>query len=301
MFRQAWLLGSPEFPTPPSGIWQQASEQDQQHIALCLDGVQEYCTASAPPAGLEAALPLLTKERGDRGLRARLLPPARLPFPLLIDSSALGLVTACRLVMATPRAEARGLFRKGVEAVLGSWPALQLPLDVFLSHDVGFLENWKMFVAVENGFGGAYSQEKAEWMVEAVEQYFQSNADLELDEIEDFLAELMNNEFDTMIEDGSLAQVSQQLRLFFGQCQQGEGAAVHEAIVRLAQKKQEAKVAAAKSKPAEESSSEEEQGTEEEAMDCSAAPSMNGAQPSPPPSSGADPEDGWTLVRKKKK
>nr|XP_028567928.1 pre-rRNA-processing protein TSR2 homolog isoform X3 [Podarcis muralis] len=243
MFRQAWLLGSPEFPTPPSGIWQQASEQDQQHIALCLDGVQEYCTASAPPAGLEAALPLLTKERGDRGLRARLLPPARLPFPLLIDSSALGLVTACRLVMATPRAEARGLFRKGVEAVLGSWPALQLPLDVFLSHDVGFLENWKMFVAVENGFGGAYSQEKAEWMVEAVEQYFQSNADLELDEIEDFLAELMNNEFDTMIEDGSLAQ----------------------------------------------------------AMDCSAAPSMNGAQPSPPPSSGADPEDGWTLVRKKKK
>nr|XP_028567927.1 pre-rRNA-processing protein TSR2 homolog isoform X2 [Podarcis muralis] len=281
MFRQAWLLGSPEFPTPPSGIWQQASEQDQQHIALCLDGVQEYCTASAPPAGLEAALPLLTKERGDRGLRARLLPPARLPFPLLIDSSALGLVTACRLVMATPRAEARGLFRKGVEAVLGSWPALQ--------------------VAVENGFGGAYSQEKAEWMVEAVEQYFQSNADLELDEIEDFLAELMNNEFDTMIEDGSLAQVSQQLRLFFGQCQQGEGAAVHEAIVRLAQKKQEAKVAAAKSKPAEESSSEEEQGTEEEAMDCSAAPSMNGAQPSPPPSSGADPEDGWTLVRKKKK
>ncbi|XP_028567927.2 pre-rRNA-processing protein TSR2 homolog isoform X2 [Podarcis muralis] len=226
-------------------------------------------------------LPLLTKERGDRGLGARLLPPARLPFPLLIDSSALGLVPACRSVMATPRAEARGLFRKGVEAVLGSWPALQ--------------------VAVENGFGGAYSQEKAEWMVEAVEQYFQSNADLELDEIEDFLAELMNNEFDTMIEDGSLAQVSQQLRLFFGQCQQGEGAAVHEAIVRLAQKKQEAKVAAAKSKPAEESSSEEEEGTEEEAMDCSAAPSMNGAQPSPPPSSGADPEDGWTLVRKKKK
>lgn len=32
-----------------------------------------------------------------------------------------------------------------------------------------------MQVAVENGFGGAYSQEKAEWMVEAVEQYFQSN------------------------------------------------------------------------------------------------------------------------------
>ncbi|XP_061470113.1 pre-rRNA-processing protein TSR2 homolog isoform X2 [Rhineura floridana] len=155
-------------------------------------------------------------------------------------------------------------------------------------------------IAVENGFGGAYSQEKAEWMVGAVEQYFQSNADLEPEEIEDFLAELMNNEFDTMIEDGSLVQVSQQLCLFFSQCQQGDGAAVHEAIVQLAQKKQEAKVAAAKSKPVEESSSEEDQETEEEAMDCSASPSMSGPQPSPPPSSDADVEDGWTLVRKKK-
>lgn len=34
-----------------------------------------------------------------------------------------------------------------------------------------------------------------------------STADLEPEEIEDFLAELMNNEFNTIIEDGSLAQV----------------------------------------------------------------------------------------------
>uniref|UniRef100_A0ABM5FPZ7 Pre-rRNA-processing protein TSR2 homolog n=1 Tax=Pogona vitticeps TaxID=103695 RepID=A0ABM5FPZ7_9SAUR len=145
--------------------------------------------------------------------------------------------------MATPKDGARGLFSQGVEAVLGSWPVLQ--------------------IAVENGFGGAYSQEKAEWMVGAVEQYFQSNADLEPEEIEDFLAELMNNEFDTVVEDGSLAQVSQQLCLFFNQCQRGDEAAVHETIVRLAQKKQEARMAAAKSQPAEASSSEEE--PEEEA------------------------------------
>ncbi|KAJ7317488.1 hypothetical protein JRQ81_003650 [Phrynocephalus forsythii] len=163
--------------------------------------------------------------------------------------------------MAAPEGRARGLFRQGVEAVLGSWPVLQ--------------------IAVENGFGGAYSQEKAEWMVGAVEQYFQSNADLEPEEIEDFLAELMNNEFDTMVEDGSLPQVSQELCLFFSQCRQGDEAAVREAMVRLTQKRQEAKMAAAKSRPAEASSSEEE--PEEEAMDCNAAPSRNGPQPSPPP------------------
>ncbi|KAH0628860.1 hypothetical protein JD844_010458 [Phrynosoma platyrhinos] len=223
-----------------------------------------------------------------------------------------------------------------------------------------------MQIAVENGFGGMYSQEKAEWMVGAVEQFFQSNADLEPDEIEDFLAELMNNEFDTMVEDGSLVQdlfvippiemeasvleddashfpgyvksdsdfclllvdispegdtlwsvvcsklkwipfltsenqrVSQQLCLFFKQCQHGDGAAVHDGIARLAQKKQEAKMVAAKSQPADQSSSEEEdeQEPEEEAMECSASPTMNG--PTPPPSN-IDVEDGWTLVTKKKK
>ncbi|KAF7240146.1 hypothetical protein EYD10_13177 [Varanus komodoensis] len=194
-------------------------------------------------------------------------------------------------------------------------------------------------IAVENGFGGVYSQEKAEWMVEAVEQYFQSNADLEPEEIEDVLAELMNNEFDTMVEDGSLAQVfhmlnykereittflsstpdfqchwianmvlfgtgqvSQQLCQFFTQCQQGNSAAVHEAIVRLAQKQHGARLAAAKSQPAEESSSDEETTTEEEAMDCNATPSTNESQCSlPPPPSDAEAEGGWTLVKKKKK
>ncbi|XP_007432927.1 pre-rRNA-processing protein TSR2 homolog [Python bivittatus] len=182
--------------------------------------------------------------------------------------------------MATSKEEARGLFRQGVQAVLDSWPVLQ--------------------IAVENGFGGAYSQEKAEWMARAVEQYFESNADLEPEEMEDLLAELMNNEFNTIIEDGSLAQVSQQLCLFFRQGYQGDVAAMRDAIIQLAQKKQEARRAVAKSQPAAESSSEEEE-TEEEAMDCSAGSTMNGSQSNPSPLSGTTTEDGWTLVRKKKK
>ncbi|XP_026567135.1 pre-rRNA-processing protein TSR2 homolog isoform X1 [Pseudonaja textilis] len=182
--------------------------------------------------------------------------------------------------MATPKEEARGLFRQGVQAVLDGWAVLQ--------------------IAVENGFGGAHSQEKAEWMVGAAEQYFESNADLEPEEIEDFLAELMNNEFNTIIEDGSLAQVSQQLCLFFRQSQQGDIAVMHDAIIQLAQKKQETRRAVAKSQPAAESSSEEEE-KEEEAMDCSAGSSMNGIQSNPSPLSGGTTEDGWMLVTRKKK
>ncbi|MBN3323598.1 TSR2 protein, partial [Atractosteus spatula] len=89
--------------------------------------------------------------------------------------------------MAAPVLSAHEVFAEGVRAVLETWPVLQ--------------------IAVDNGFGGAYSRQKADWMVDAVQQYFHDNTDLEQDEVEDFLAELMNNEFDTVVEDGSLPQV----------------------------------------------------------------------------------------------
>ncbi|XP_059994223.1 pre-rRNA-processing protein TSR2 homolog isoform X3 [Lagenorhynchus albirostris] len=91
-------------------------------------------------------------------------------------------------MMAGAAEDLRALFGVAVRAVLEAWPALQ--------------------IAVENGFGGVHSQEKAEWLGGAVEEYFFRNADLELDEVEDFLGELMTNEFDTVVEDGSLPQVA---------------------------------------------------------------------------------------------
>ncbi|OWJ99545.1 TSR2 [Cervus elaphus hippelaphus] len=89
-------------------------------------------------------------------------------------------------MMADAGEDSRALFGAAVRAALEAWPALQ--------------------IAVENGFGGVHSQEKAEWLGGAVEEYFFRNADLELDEVEDFLGELMMNEFDTVVEDGSLPQ-----------------------------------------------------------------------------------------------
>ncbi|KAG8554722.1 hypothetical protein GDO81_003874 [Engystomops pustulosus] len=86
--------------------------------------------------------------------------------------------------MAARSPDSRGLFHEAVQAVLGSWPVLQ--------------------IAVENGFGGPHGQEKAQWMVGAVHDYFCSNSDLEQYEVEDTLQGILNDEFDTMVEDGSL-------------------------------------------------------------------------------------------------
>ena len=91
-------------------------------------------------------------------------------------------------MMADAGEDSRALSGAAVRVAPEAWPALQ--------------------IAVENGFGGVHSPEKAEGLGGAVQEYFFRNADLEPDEVEDFLGELMMNEFATVVEDGSLPQVS---------------------------------------------------------------------------------------------
>ncbi|KAJ8265087.1 hypothetical protein COCON_G00141860 [Conger conger] len=185
---------------------------------------------------------------------------------------------------------ARELFTKAVKAVLETWPVLQ--------------------IAVDNGFGGIYSQQKADWMVDAVQQYFHENANLQQDEVEDFLADLMNNEFDTVVDDGSLPQVALQVSQFFRQCEQGKLSEVEGQIGKLSQKKATGRARATPVQtPANEEEEDESDGVEEEgaeAMDCeegteakSSTKSPKAKDPPPPPSTDTD-ADGWTVVRRKK-
>ncbi|XP_040178801.1 pre-rRNA-processing protein TSR2 homolog [Rana temporaria] len=192
--------------------------------------------------------------------------------------------------MAARSAVSRGLFNEAVRAVLGSWPVLQ--------------------IAVENCFGGPHVQEKAEWMVGAVEQYFYTNSDLEQYEVEETLQSILNDEFDTVVEDGSLPLIAQQLCMLYCQCQRGDTAAVQQKIAQLSQKKYNVKanVQEVKAQEDEEDSSDEE----EEAMDCGTSSNTSHAVPSvssTPSTSeaGGDPQelqqevDEWTVVRRKKK
>lgn len=164
-----------------------------------------------------------------------------------------------------------------------------------------------MQIAVENGFGGVHSQEKAEWLGGAVEEYFFRNADLELNEVEDFLGELMTNEFDTVVEDGSLPQVSQQLQTLFHHFQRGDGAALKEMASHITQKKREVRATALTA--ASETDKEDADNVEEmEVTAVNDGAATDGVSPQPEPS-GPDSqtikeedivEDGWTIVRRKK-
>lgn len=190
--------------------------------------------------------------------------------------------------MAAHSSDSRGVFYEAVQAVLGSWPVLQ--------------------IAVENGFGGPHVQEKAQWMVGAVHEYFHTNRDLEQFEVEETLQGIMNEEFDTVVEDGSLPMIAQQLCMFYSLCQHGDTISVNEKITQLSQKKYNVKanVQEVRSAEGEEESSAEE---DDEAMDCEASTSTTCTAPSTSASGGHSGEpkdgepdaDGWTVVQRKKK
>lgn len=105
-------------------------------------------------------------------------------------------------------------FRKAVKYILTEWPSLTL--------------------AIENGMGGSQAEEKREWMCSTVAEAMIKDRDLDLD---DYLADMVNQEFDTLIEDGSLEYNTQWISKFYKDCLQGRGADVLEAINQASLKK----------------------------------------------------------------
>ncbi|XP_061644117.1 pre-rRNA-processing protein TSR2 homolog isoform X1 [Phyllopteryx taeniolatus] len=166
-------------------------------------------------------------------------------------------------------ADSRGLFTDGVRAALHTWPVLQIALD--------------------NGFGGVYGEQKADWLVDVVQQYFHDNADLEQDEVEDFISTLMDQEFHTVVDDGSLPQVCVRLMQMFCQWQQGALQQLSHSIQLLTQNKPpRAKVAA----PPTQSDSDSDGETQVMEFESTSANTKNHHP--------HEDEDGWTLVGKRK-
>lgn len=107
------------------------------------------------------------------------------------------------------------IFRNAVKYILTEWPSLNL--------------------AIENGMGGPQAQQKQAWMCDHIAEIFIKNKDIDL---EDYLAELVNQEFDTLIEDGSLEYNSQWINKFYKDCLQGKEQEVQGSINQAALKKQ---------------------------------------------------------------
>lgn len=106
------------------------------------------------------------------------------------------------------------VFRKAVDYILTEWPSLNL--------------------AIENGMGGNQAKEKREWMCKTIAEAVIKDKDIDL---EDYIAEILNQEFDTVIEDGSLEYNTKWIEKFYKDCLQGKEQEVLESINQASAKK----------------------------------------------------------------
>ena len=79
-------------------------------------------------------------------------------------------------------------FDLAISLVLSTWPALT--------------------VAVQNSWGGPQSSEKREWFAGAVSELIEATPDVDVDYMEEFLFQVMEDEFDTNLQDGSAEEVA---------------------------------------------------------------------------------------------
>ncbi|GFR70024.1 pre-rRNA-processing protein TSR2 homolog, partial [Elysia marginata] len=86
---------------------------------------------------------------------------------------------------------------------------------------------------VQQNFGGPDSAEKAAWMVQAIETWFNENQGLETYEVEDFLGQVLNSEFDLILEDNSIQEIARLICLYYRLCQENKVAEIQQRLQSL--------------------------------------------------------------------
>ncbi|KAI0751743.1 Pre-rRNA-processing protein TSR2-domain-containing protein [Daedaleopsis nitida] len=141
------------------------------------------------------------------------------------------------------------LFARGVIARLAAWPALR--------------------IAVDQGWGGPESAQKRTWLASVLVDDFEEHQPApDADYVEDRLLQVMADEFETVLEDGSAEAVAKDLVRLWAETAQGGDALLkewEESADRLKGKKVEVEEAAGDNSDWEEMSDDEEDADEDEA------------------------------------
>ena len=166
-------------------------------------------------------------------------------------------------------------------------------LRVFRKMITSTLDNWHSFqAAVDAGMGGPQTADKLSWIVESVEELFTiNNQNLIPSDVEDFLMEILDNEFNTVIEDGSLEMVCANLCSSFHQICSGNLDLVNQRIEALELKTQEAK-----KKREETRKNHDHDDDDDEEMEVEESSSSVEKKPEKEEEEEAE-EEGWTKVR----
>ena len=120
------------------------------------------------------------------------------------------------------------LFNVAIDAIFKNWAALQLAVKHVSKKKIQITISSILFISFPTDHpkcfsfsqeaGGPQSKEKADWMAGATENWFYENKDLQDFEVEDFLGEIMQNEFNLQIDDGSLEEVARSVCEYYDIC-----------------------------------------------------------------------------------
>ncbi|OJD14640.1 hypothetical protein AJ78_05037 [Emergomyces pasteurianus Ep9510] len=97
-------------------------------------------------------------------------------------------------------------FDLGITLILNSWPALNL--------------------AVQNFWGGPTSSDKRDWLCGAISDLFVDRPETDAEDIEDVLIQVMNDEFDVVVDDESAGDIAHRIMEVRMDTQRGEFAGV---------------------------------------------------------------------------
>ncbi|GKZ30757.1 hypothetical protein AbraIFM66950_010145 [Aspergillus brasiliensis] len=96
----------------------------------------------------------------------------------------------------------------GITLAINNWPALTL--------------------AVQSNWGGPTSSDKRDWLCGAISEMLQERPETDAEDLEDVLIQVMNDEFDVVVDDESAGMVAVEIMELKGQVEKGEFGAIQE-------------------------------------------------------------------------
>ncbi|KAJ9293350.1 hypothetical protein DTO271G3_7846 [Paecilomyces variotii] len=100
----------------------------------------------------------------------------------------------------------------------GTSASAQLDLGISLA-----LNNWPaLTLAVQSSWGGPASADKRDWFCGAISDLLNDRPETDAEDLEDVLIQVMNDEFDVVVDDGSAGDVALQIMDMRAQTQRGE-------------------------------------------------------------------------------
>lgn len=188
---------------------------------------------------------------------------------------------ATQSATAPPATDATSYLDLGISLAVNNWPALAL--------------------AVESNWGGPKSDDKRDWLCGALSEMLADRPETDAEDLEDVLIQVMNDEFDVVVDDDTAADVAVQIMEMKAQTARGDFTVIQDMWEKWQHKSQQKSASSAMFKQVE--SKDEDQETDGDDsddtgdVDMDEAPALVRA-----PREKAEPEvdeDGFTMVKKR--